>query len=36
MKGVKLITIGYKYNSSEVLFLIAAKNSGSTFPGKPY
>jgi hypothetical protein len=36
MKGVKLITIGCKCNSSKVLCFIATKNAGSTLPRKPY
>jgi hypothetical protein len=35
-KGVKLIAVGYKYNSSKVLCFIATKNSGSTLAGEPY
>jgi len=30
LKGLNLIAIGYKYNSSKVLCFIATKNSGST------
>jgi hypothetical protein len=36
MKGVKLIAIGYKYNSSKVSCFIATKNAGSTLLGEPY
>jgi hypothetical protein len=35
-KGVKLIAVGYKYNSSKVLCFIATKNAGSTLAGEPY
>jgi len=35
-KGVKLLALGYKYNSSKVLCFLATKNSGSTTPGDPY
>jgi hypothetical protein len=35
-KGVKLIAVGYKYNSSKVLCFVATKNAGSTLPGEPY
>ncbi len=35
-KGVKLLAIGYKYNSSKVLCFVATKNSGSTVLGEPY
>ncbi len=35
-KGVKLIAVGYKYNSSKVLCFVATKNVGSTLPGEPY
>jgi len=35
-KGVKLIAVGYKYNSSKVLCFVATKNAGSTTPGDPY
>ncbi len=34
-KGVKLIDVGYKYNSSKVLCFVA-KKSESTLPGEPY
>ncbi len=35
-EGVKLIAVGYKYNSSKVLCFVATKNTGSTLPGEPY
>jgi hypothetical protein len=35
-KGVKLIVVGYKYNSSKVLCFVATKNAGPTTPGDPY
>jgi hypothetical protein len=35
-KGVKLLAIGYKYNSSKVLCFVATKNAGSTVLGEPY
>jgi hypothetical protein len=35
-KGVKLLAIGYKYNSSKVLCFVATKNAGSTMLGEPY
>ena len=35
-KGVKLIAVGYKYNSSKVLCFVATKNAGSTISGDPY
>jgi hypothetical protein len=35
-KGVKLIAVGYKYNSSKVLCFVATKNAGSTIAGDPY
>jgi len=35
-KGVQLIAVGYKYNSSKVLCFVATKNAGSTVPGNPY
>ena len=35
-KGVQLIAVGYKYNSSKVLCFVATKNAGSTTPGEPY
>ena len=35
-KGVKLVAVGYKYNSSKVLCFVATKNAGSTLPGEPY
>jgi len=35
-KGVQLIAMGYKYNSSKVLCFVATKNAGSTVPGNPY
>ncbi len=34
-KGVKLIAVGYKHNSSKVLCFVAMKNAGSTTPGDP-
>jgi hypothetical protein len=36
VNGVKLIAVGYKYNSSKVLCFVATKNAGSTTPGDPY
>jgi hypothetical protein len=35
-KGVRLIAVGYKYNSSKVLCFVATKNAGSTTAGEPY
>jgi hypothetical protein len=35
-KEVKLIAIGYKYNSSKVFCIVATKNAGSTIAGDPY
>jgi predicted GTPase len=35
-KGVRLIAVGYKYNSSKVLCFVATKNVGSTIAGDPY
>jgi hypothetical protein len=35
-KGVKLLSISYKYNLSTVLCLVATKNAGSTMLGEPY
>ncbi len=35
-KGVRLIAVGYKYNSSKVLCFVATKNAGSTIAGDPY
>jgi hypothetical protein len=35
-KGVKLLAIGYKYNSRKVLNFVATKNAGPTTPGTPY
>jgi hypothetical protein len=34
-KRVRLITVGYKHNSSKVLCFIATKNVGSIIPGDP-
>ena len=34
--GVKLVAIGYKYNSRKVLFFVMTKNAGNTMPGSPY
>ncbi len=34
-KGVRLIAVGYKYNSSKVLCFVAKKNAGSTLTGEP-
>ncbi len=33
---LKLIAVGYKYNSKKVLFFIASERAGSTVNGKPY
>jgi hypothetical protein len=33
-KGVRLIAVGFKYNSSKVLCFVATKNAGSTLPGE--
>ena len=34
--GVELMSIGYKYNSKRILFFVATRDAGSTFPGEPY
>ena len=34
--GVKLVAIGYKYNSRKVLLFVMTKNAGNTMPGSPY
>lgn len=34
--GVKLLTIGYKYNATKVLHRVATKDAGSTGDGAPY
>ena len=34
--GVKLVGIGYKYNSRKVLLFVMTKNAGKTIPGSPY
>ena len=34
--GIKLMAIGYKYNSRKVLGFIATEGDGSTEPGDPY
>jgi hypothetical protein len=35
-KGVKLLAIGCKYNSSKVLYFVATKNTSSAVLGEPY
>jgi hypothetical protein len=35
-KGIDLLAVGYKYNSSKVLCFVATKNAGPTLPGIPY
>jgi len=35
-KGVQLIAMGYKYNSSKVLCFVVTINTESTVPGNPY
>jgi hypothetical protein len=34
--GVRLISMGYKYNYSKVLCYVATRNAGSTIFGDPY
>jgi len=35
-REVRLIAVGYKYNSSKVLCFVATNKAGSTIAGDPY
>ena len=36
IRDVDLLTIGYKYNKSDILYFVATKRAGCTQPGYPY